>query len=37
MEEKQAQRGGRSSTQVRGRANVTPKKKKSGLDDLKEL
>ena len=40
MEEAQAERGGGAASarvHVKGKTNVTPRKKKSGLDDLKEL
>jgi hypothetical protein len=39
MEEAQAGRGGAASARasVKGKTDVTPRKKKSGLDDLKEL
>jgi hypothetical protein len=38
MEEAQAQRGGAStSAGVKKKTNVTPRKRKSNLDDLREL
>ena len=37
VEEDRARRGGSAGSRVKGKADVTPRRKKSNLDDLKEL
>jgi hypothetical protein len=37
VDEDRARRGERGAARVKGKADVTPRRKKSNLDDLKEL